>query len=482
MADFALSDSKDTIVTIYSKSNPGAVNPNTYRPVPGQPVSYRYGSQVPGYAVVKEVRSIELGKKRGAVKISDVAAYIDPTTVMFSSLSYPDKTRVLEQNYLYDLVNREKLLQRFIDREIEIEQLIDDELVSFKATLLSTDGGLTLRKTDGSIFSTKNYYNIYFPDIPGGLIVKPTLAWDVETAKPGKHDVLIGYQTDGMTWWADYNLVFHDGKTENKGTIDLSSWVSIINRSGANYNDARLKLIAGDVQRVQPQTRYVKKAVAVEMMADGAAAPGFEEKSFFEYHLYTLGRTTTIPDNSTKQLELFSAKKGVDVKKELLFDASRNYRGGTAKIGVYLVFDNSEESGLGIPLPAGRVRVNKTDAADGGLEFIGEDIIDHTPKNEELRIKLGNAFDVVGERRVINSKRNNQEKWLEETIEIDINNHKENDVEVIVQEYLQGYMNWKIMSKSHKYERKAAQKIHFPIEIKADDTVTVSYKIRYSWK
>ncbi len=488
---------RSTTLTIYSTARPGAIPPEMYRPVTQQQAQYgrQYSRAIPGYAVVKQERQIKLEAGRGTVRFSDVAALIDPTTVSFSSLTDPEGTRVLEQNYEFDLVSTAKLMQRFLDRQITVEQTRGDSVATFTGTLLSTSGGLILKGSDGQVQIINGYSNVQLPELPGGLITKPTLVWDVSTQKPGMHRTRVSYQTTGMTWWADYNVVFAEGEDANSGVLDIGAWVSIINQSGAGYDDAKLKLIAGDVHRApQPEMRYAVEFLGTPSRAK--AARGFEEKAFFEYHLYTLGRPTSLPDNSTKQLELFPTAKGVPCEKVLVYyGLDRGFRGffpnpitdrnlgiqSNKKVDIYLRFKNSEQNNMGMPLPSGRIRVNKLDPADQSLEFIGEDTIDHTPKDEKVLIKMGSAFDVVGERKQVDFEIDTVRKWMEEEIEIKIRNHKEEAVKVIVKENLYRWVNWEIKEKTHEYEKVDARTIHIPVEIEPDGEVTIRYTVRYSW-
>ena len=487
---------QSTSLTIYSTATPGAIPPEMYRPVMQQAQYGRNLNQsIPGYAVVRQERPLDLPGGRSSIRFADVAALIDPTTVTFVSLTDPDGTHVLEQNYEFDLVSTAKLMARYLDRPITVEQIHGDSVSTISGTLLSTAGGLILKDVDGRVKVIKTYSNVQFPKLPGGLITKPTLVWDITTAKPGTHRTRVSYQTTGMTWWADYNIVFTEGADANSGVLDIGAWVSIINQSGAGYEDAKLKLIAGDVHRAaQPEMRMY--AMEKGRRRAGAAPQGFEEKAFFEYHLYTLGRPTTLPDNSTKQLELFPSAKGVPCEKVLVYyGLERGYRGffpspmtdrnfGTQsnkKVDIYLRFKNAKQNNMGMPLPSGRIRVNKLDPADDSLEFIGEDTIDHTPKDEEVLIKMGSAFDVVGERKQLDFKADTTRKWMEEQIEIKVRNHKEEAVKVIVKENLYRWVNWRITEKTHDYEKIDARTVHFPVTIEPDGEVTIRYKVRYSW-
>lgn len=485
-----------TALTIYSSAQPGAIPPELYRPIPGEGAPHPgQGQNIPGYAVIRQERGINIDQQRDTVRFSDVAALIDPTTVTFTSLTDPDGTRVLDQNYEFDLVSTAKLMERFLGKEIMVIQIRGDKTETVRGTLLSTAGGLVLKSGDG-VQVLSSYANVQFPELPGGLMTRPTLVWDVITQKTGRHDVRISYQTAGITWWADYNAVFSEGKDANSGVLDFGAWVSIINQSGAGYTDAKLKLIAGDVHRAPKPPRPM---VMRQMMAEGAAVPdarGFEEKAFFEYHLYTLGRPTTLPDNSTKQIELFPTARNVPVEKVMVYyGLPQEFRGifpnpmtdrnfGTQsnkKVDIYLRFKNEKDAGLGIPLPAGRIRVSKLDPADKSLEFIGEDTIDHTPKDEEALIKMGSAFDVVGERKQVDFKIDTRGHSMEETIEIKLRNHKDEPVKVLVKENLFRWVNWKITEKTHDFEKVDARTIHFPVTVAKDGEVTVRYTVQYTW-
>jgi len=292
-----------TAITIYSSAQPGGISPEYYRPIPGQGVPN--AMSVPGYALVREQRDVKIAAGRSQISFTDVAALIDPTTVTFTSLSDP-ATRVLEQNFQFDLVSTQKLLLKFVDREITVDKSTGNSVTPITGTLLSATDGIVLRGKDGSIYSLPAYTSVRFPDLPGGLNTRPTLVWDINSPAGGEQKTRVTYQTGGVTWWADYNLIYNEGADANSGLLDLSAWVSIINQSGATYADAKLKLIAGDVNRVEPQELYeARRDVAMKALAAPAPPAGFAPKDFFEFHLYTLGRPTTLPNNSTKQIELF---------------------------------------------------------------------------------------------------------------------------------------------------------------------------------
>jgi len=466
----------------------------------GQPVQYYQQQwvggqyiQVPqGYAVVKDWRKMKLDKGRNVVRFTDVAKLIDASTVFFKSLTDPEGTYVVEQNYEYDLVSRDKLLEKYIDKEITLPPPADKDLPPLKGKLLSTIGGIVV-DIDGKIHvNPPQPSGIVLPSLPGGLITRPTLVWLLDAKKAGDHLVKVTYQTNGILWMADYTAV----TKKNDTLLDLSGWVTIDNQSGATYEDAQVKLVAGDVHRA-PQPGVAAEADGM-MMAKRAGAPGmagFAEKGFFEYHLYTLGRPTTVKDNSQKQIELFSPVENVPAKKIYLYFGAVNvpWWGNEAymdrnlgtqmnkKVDIYMQFQNTEKSGLGIPLPAGRIRVYKEDEADGSLEFVGEDRIDHTPKDEKVLLKMGSAFDVVGERKQTNFNISVNDHWMDESFEIKVRNHKKEDIEVIVKEVLFRWANWEIKAKSGDYEKIDARTIHFPVKVPKDGEATVTYTVHYTW-
>ena len=488
----ACGDTSDDSITIYSSLQPGAVSPELYRPVAG-----RGGQgQVPGYAVVRHDRRYDIERGLNPLRVTDVAALIDPTTVSFASLTEP-RTTVAEQSFQFDLVSQAKLLQRFIGERITIEQPVGDDIRLVEGTLIGATDGLTLQLDDGSVQAMRSYGNIRFPDLPGGLITRPTLEWLLDSPRSGEQNTRVAYETKGMTWWADYNITLHgdDSRDGSKGCrMDLNPWVSVINRSGASFENARLKLIAGDVNRAEMPKNRREVLMRTAMMEDAAAAPAFQEKSFFEYHLYTLQRRTDLPDNSTKQIQLFPTARDIACEKELVFAPTLNWgwhggyqleqsygHFGKGEVNVFLRFRNEEDNGLGVPLPAGRIRVNQLDPADGSLEFIGEDTLDHTPRNEEVLIEMGEAFDVVGERKQTDFQVDTRGHHLWETFEIKLRNQKDDPTPVVVLENLYRTANWEIEDSSHRFTKDSSNRIRFEVEIPSEEEVVVTYRVHYTW-
>ncbi len=444
-----------------------------------------------GYGVVREVRSLNIPGD-GNVKFKDVASRIDATTVHFKSLT-DAAAKLLEQNYQYDLVSANKLLKKYIDRKINVIC----EKQTYSGTLLSFDGGqLVLQDKEGGIIMVQrpdNVRDIRFGALPGGLLTRPTLLWKVATRKPGGHLCEVTYQTAGLGWHAEYVLVLDGGDK----AADLSGWVSVNNTSGKTYTDAKLKFIAGDVRRVRPEQRGGRRERTFGK-GRGMAKP-MAEKAFFEYHMYTLPRPSTVADNETKQLEMFTPARGLKVDKKYLYNpmgqqrwyGGRRYTDGSfgvtsyKKVHVFIEFQNSKENKLGTPLPAGKIRVYKQDPEDKALEFIGEERIDHTPKDEKLSLKIGNAFDVVGERKQKGYQ--TRPHWIKETIEIKIRNHKKEDITVRVKESLYRCKNWQITAESHPEQRAGkdgkldARTVAWDIPVKADKETVLTYTVEYTW-
>ncbi|UCE20574.1 MAG: DUF4139 domain-containing protein [Gemmatimonadota bacterium] len=417
-------------------------------------------------ALVRDVRPLSIERGIVEVKFTDVASQIDPTSVHFTSLTAPESVTILEQNYEYDLVSPSKILEKYIDKSIRV--FTEGDKVFEGILLSSQETHIVLSDPDGGIRTLQgtSVLHIEYPALPEGFITRPTLLWLLQNDRAGRHQTEVSYLTRGVNWHAEYVAVVNQNDTQ----LDLGGWVSIENTSGATYEDAKLKLIAGDVHRVEerkPTPLYRAKAdLAV------SAAPQFEEKAFFEYHMYTLQRRATIKDKQIKQMSLFPNAR-VEVTKIFTYDGRQDDK----KVRVNLEFQNSSEAGLGLPLPKGKVRVYKQDE-DESLQFIGEDLIDHTPKDERVRVYLGNAFDVVGERSVQEHERIS-DRVREEEVEVKLRNHKDDAITIIVVEHLYG--DWKILISSHEYRKKDARTIEFDVPVPKDSESIVTYRVRYTW-
>lgn len=436
--------------------------------------------------LVKDHRQMTLEKGVNFVRFSDVASGIDPTSVHFRSLTDPEGTSVLEQNYEYDVVGSAKLLRKYLDEEIT---LVTEDGSVYTGKLLSGADDIILQASDGKVTVVKanQVREFQFPALPDGLITKPSLLWQLDAALAGRHDVEVTYLTGGITWSADYVVVL----AADDASLGLNGWVTVDNRSGATYKDARLKLIAGDIHRVQP----TRELMAYDLARKAGAAPTPEqvaEREFFEYHLYEIQRPVTVKDQQTKQIEFVGAE-GVKAEKIFVYDGLGGgswYSYGpitdptygptsNKKVMVLVEFKNSEADGLGVPLPKGRVRVYKEDTG-GGTEFVGEDAIDHTPKDERVRLYLGDAFDIVGERKQTDFKRLG-ERTIEESFEISLRNHKGEAVEVRVVEHLFRWSEWEITAKSQDFTKLDSSSVEFRVNVPKDGEAKITYTVRYRW-
>lgn len=480
-------------VTVYSSADPAGFDPQQFIAQQRQGGNPAFAWQVPGFGVVKELRKVSLKDGLNELRFTDVAEFIDPTTVSFMDLTNPTGTAVLEQNFQFDLVSPDKLMEKYLDREISVELAHGDAIETVTGNLLSSTGGrLVLQTSEGVRVLSGAAHQVKLGELPGGLITRPTLVWKVNSNKAGEHEVRTTYQTSGITWRSDYNVILNGDDSR----ADVSAWVTLMNLSGAGFKNATLKLIAGDVQRIAPREPMYPRAMA-KMDMGVAAEAGFQEKSFFEYHLYTLPRQTDILMNTTQQITLFPTATDVPVEKLLVYYGlpeaahwgafgqpmqDRNLGAqSNPKVDVYVRFRNDEASRMGMPLPKGKVRVYKRDDADGTLEFIGEDLIDHTPKDEKVLIKLGQAFDVVGERKQTDFSVDTSRKTIVETYSIQLRNHKEAAQKVIIRENLFRWTNWEITRKTDDFEKIDARTIHFEVTVPANGEKTVEYTVRYTW-
>jgi hypothetical protein len=420
--------------------------------------------------LVKDVREVRFPAGLGEVQFMDVAAQIDPTTVHLKSLTDPAGLRILEQNYEYDLLSSAKLMEKYVGKRV---RLYGADGTYHEATLLSTNG--PVYDINGQIH-LGHHGRLVLPSLPDNLVSKPTLVWLLRSQPERTQRVEASYLTGGITWKADYVMVVNAADTR----ADLTGWVTIDNKSGATYGNAALKLVAGDVNRARDRVLEGHRGDVAAKAASPAARQEFAAEGFFEYHLYTLDGRTTIKDNQTKQLALLSASE-VPVDKHLIYygaqDYYRNAYGmpvSNQKVAVYFELRNSKENRLGLPLPKGKVRVYKADRS-GSQQFIGEDWIDHTPKDERVKIKMGNAFDVVGER--------TQKDWrklgsglYEVEWEISLRNHKSEEQTVTVIEPIPG--DWQVLHSTHKYEKVEAHTLKYQIPVPKEGSTKLIYRVR----
>ncbi len=427
--------------------------------------------------LVKDQRRIKLPQAVSNLRFMDVASQIMPTSVHIRSLQDPDSLQVLEQNYEYDLLSPQKLLDKYVGKDVKLvtknPYTEREEVVT--ATLLSNNGQPIFRIGDEITFGHPG--RIIFPGVPQDLNARPTLVWMLRNDLPAMQKMEASYLTNGINWRSDYVVTLN----EKDDKADLAGWVTIDNHSGTAYQNANIKLVAGDVNRVKDKQEYLDGMTrAAVMEAKAAPARQFREDSFFEYHIYTLERSATVKDNQIKQINLVSADN-ISVKKELICYGANHYyysRSGehaaNQKVGVYVEIKNRQENNLGIPLPKGTVRVYKADH-EGSLQFIGEDSIDHTAKDEKIRIKLGEAFDVVAGKKQTDWKKIAYDTY-EAAFEISLRNYKKEDVTVKVVEPIPG--DWSMISSSHPHAKSEASTAEFNVPVPRDKEVKLTYRVR----
>ncbi len=430
------------------------------------------------FGLVREERRVKLGSGRVELAYQDVSANIEPETVHIKSLTAADELSVLEQNYRYDLLSPETLLKKYVGKKLRVarynEALGKDEIK--EAELLAIEGGAVLR-IDGEVVT--GFGGRYlFPEVPANLLPKPTLVWLLASGV-AEQKLEVTYLTRNLGWKADYVLLLSADDSQG----DLAGWVTLENNTGTSYENAELKLVAGDVQRVAPPIEPPMPQGAMEERKAAGAPQQFQRESLFEYHLYSLSRPTDLLDKEKKQVRLLDAHD-IAVKKKLSlrgFDWYFRTQTGTLppkqKFGVYVTITNSEKFGLGMPLPKGVLRVYKADKS-GARQFVGEDQIDHTPRDEDFEVKLGEAFDVLADRRQMRwtalGPCNSESEWR-----IEIANHKDNAERVELIEPVSG--DWQIVESSHPAKREDAQTFKFEVEVPARGKTTVTYRVRVKW-
>lgn len=453
------------------------------------------------FGVVRDTVSLDLNAGLSDVSYSGVTAQLEPESVILRDPNGEVALSVVEQSYRGDPVDQQRLLQMFEGQTIRFLKVVDGKEV--------IESGKIIRAP--SVVMTKNQYGNrqqkqldpiievdgelqtrlpgtpLFPSLGDDSVLQPTLSWKLHSDQKADFDAQLSYLTNGMSWKSDYNLVL----PEKGDAVTLTGWVSIENNTGKTFEDAKIKLIAGDVNKVNPQPEVRGRVMAMAMADSASAAPKVEEKKFDEFHMYSLPLATTLRDSETKQVE-FVRGENVQTKKLYVYEGLKaSYRGGMnlnqnygqngqPDVSIYRELENRDENGLGVPLPAGRMRFYRMDD-DGQLEFTGENTIDHTPKNETIRVYLGNAFDIIGERKRTNFFKHKSQDLIRETFEVEIRNRSEETVTVKVVENLFRWSNWEIQKPSQEFEKTDSQTIEFPVTVKADGTATVTYTVEYTW-
>lgn len=462
---------------------------------PAQPSLTIYNQD---FAVVRDTVPLDLKSGANTIRYTDATAQVEPDSVILRDPAGKHSLQILEQNYRNDPVSQELLLSLFEGKTIEFQnfRMKDNtqspEIIQGKVVrsgyvpggnpvqpIIDVGGKLQFRLPGEPLF----------PDLGDDTVLKPTLNWLLQSDKPGRFDAEVGYVTGGFDWSASYNLV----SPEKGNDVDLVGWITMNNNSGKTFENAKIKLMAGDVNKIQPQAnlRFIT-GKASAMMADEAGA-AVTEKAFDEFHLYSIARPTTLHDRETKQVEFVHAEK-MYAPTVYVYDGAENFRfygglvydqgygsGDNKKVAVMREFVNAETNHLGIALPKGKLRFYRRDA-DGQLQFVGENEIDHTPRNETVRVTTGNAFDLVGERKQTNFHVDTGDKWMDESFEIKLRNRKKDQpVDIRVVEHLYRWNNWDVTKKSDDFKKTDAQTIEFNITVKPDEERVVTYTVHYSW-
>lgn len=454
------------------------------------------------FALVRETREADLEKGVTDIELDTVPALIEPTSVFIKSVNVPGSIQILEQNYEYDLLNFSRLLSKYVGQSVEyVDGRKSGKPEMLSARLLSVDSSISpsvgkvpavLLESEGQII-VRPGNQLVLPSLPEGLILKPTLNWMLQVDDSGKQQLELSYLTNGIRWESDYVLVLNSSAEK----ADMTAWVTLNNQSGAAYKNAKVKLIAGDVNRVQQGYGYDRMEAAPMALQTRGGGQQFEEKSFSDYHLYTMQRKTSIKDNETKQVEMARAS-GFAVSKHYVFDGGMkksqisywsrpnmrerpNIGESEAKVAIQLTFENKDKNKLGMPLPKGRVRIYQSDET-GGQEFVGEDRIDHTPKNEKVELTMGNAFDIVGERKQTSFRVVQKGKVAEESFEIEIRNQKAETATVDVIERMFRGRQWEILKSSHEYEKVDAYTVQFKLPVESEKSRKIEYRVRYTWE
>lgn len=471
------------------------------------------------FAVVHDGLTLKLQEGINDVTFTDITAHLEPNSVILRDRSGRFHLAILEQNYRADPVSQELLLSLFEGQHIdflyrtqEADQVVTGKIirsgyVPHQTGLRQYDReyrerqmayargsmGQPIIEVEGRLrFSLPGIP--LFPSLTNDAILKPTLHWKIESENNGKIDAEICYVTGGLSWEADYNLVAY----KNKDVLDMIGWITMDNQSAKNFVEANIKLMAGDVSKIQPPDEYRRYAADMASGSRVSVRPSVSEKAFDEYHLYTLNRPTTLRDRETKQVEFVRAAD-LNATRFYVYDGAMidgdRYRGyslesirqdrdyGTKcnyKVWVMREFQNSETNRLGLPLPRGRVRFYQRDD-DGRLEFTGENVIDHTPKDELVRVYTGNAFDLRGERRRVDYQIDTAHNWIDESFEIKLRNHKKEAVVIRVVEHLYRWINWEITNKSNTYLKTDSQTIEFRVQVEPDAENIIAYRVHYTW-
>jgi hypothetical protein len=432
-------------------------------------------------ALVRDVRTLRLPRGVSDLQFMDVAATVNPATVHFRSLTEPSRLGVLEQNYEYDLLEPEKLLRKYVGRDVTLVRrrqengTVREEVVT--ARLLSYNNA-PVWQIGGEIVTGYQADHIRFPELPGNLFARPTLIWSLNNEGGTQHRVEASYLATKLSWAADYVLTV----TRDDKSADLDGWVTLNNGSGTSFKNASLQLVAGELNRVRQAFGRMETDMVRQRAAESVAS--MAQESFSDYHLYTLGRKTTVNNNQTKQVSMLGASGFSVAKRYVVNGQSFYYRnvqtpGAPIKdvVQVFYQFKNETRVGLGMPMPSGTVRVYQADSK-GGVQFVGEDHIDHTPKDETLKLKIGNAFDVVAERKQVDFQKIASNVY-EVEYEVVVRNHKATPITVEINEPIGG--TWRIVRSTHEWTKSDAWAAQFNVAAAADGVAKLNYRVRVTY-
>jgi hypothetical protein len=452
------------------------------------------------FAVVRDTVPLDLKSGANPVVYSGATAQVEPDSVILRDPAGKYSVQILEQNYRNDPVSQELLLSLFEGKTIDFQNIRTKDNTQIRELIpgkIVRSGYVPGGNNEQPIIEVNGKLQFslpgqpLFPDLGNDTILKPAFNWLLQSDASGKFDAEVGYITGGFDWSASYNLV----SPEKGDMVDLVGWITMNNNSGKTFEDAKIKLMAGDVNKIQPRPTVLGgeyRTKAMNMAMADEMAPAVTEKAFDEFHLYSIARPTTLHDHETKQVEFVHAEK-MYAPTIYVYDGAEGYRfyglnydrgwgqSDNKKILVQREFKNAETNQLGIALPKGKLRFYRRDDA-GQLQFVGENEIDHTPRNETVRVTTGNAFDLVGERKQTNFRVDTGEKWIDETFEIKLRNRKKDQpVEIRVVEHLYRWSNWNITAKSDDFVKKDSQTIEFRVPVKPDEEKTLTYTVHYSW-
>ncbi len=471
-----------TTLTIYSTAGPGSMPAGVSRAAGGD------ASNLPGYVLVNARHAFSLTQGTATVRFDELPALVDPSSIRLD-LGQSGQPELLGQRFQSGPASARELLQRAIGHIVEVTPPGGDRS-TISGRLLAADDGLALQQENGAVRVIRDYADVRAADLPAEISAKPVVVWSLQSTAGGDFPLNVRYETAGMTWWADYEFSFSTERHTCTGALRATA--HIVNRTGRSYEQVGLKLVAGDVHRVSANAAGT--ALRTTMMK-AAPAQEFAEQSFSAYHLYRLERPVSLIDGAVEQLALFPRAAGIKCEQTRVYTGSVDRStamlrqpivdpaygaGADSGVRLSLAFRNTDENGLGLPLPAGRVRLREADR-DGDWEFVGEDGIGHTAVGETVRLDLGRDFDVVAKRSQKDFQVDQGRRLLEEEIEIRLRNHRPQPVDIKVDEHLARWRQWKIVDANQTFDKQDADTIRFPVQVPARGEATVRYRVRYTW-